>query len=58
MTKLSSVIIVLCVLGFVCSCKSIGYHVEGVSHIVRHDTITVKAVSDKPLTTDKFVDLK
>jgi hypothetical protein len=51
-------IFVFCVLGLVFGCKSIGYHVDGTSRIIRHDTITTKVISEKPVTTNKFVDLK
>lgn len=51
-------IFVFFVLGLVFGCKSIGYHVEGVSHIIRHDTITSKVISDKPITKDVIVNYK
>lgn len=38
-----------------CSCKSIGYHVEGKSTIVRNDTVHVSVVGDKPVVVDQIV---
>ena len=38
-----------------CSCKSVGYHVDGKSTIVRCDTFHVTVVGDKPLSVDQIV---
>lgn len=38
-----------------CSCKSIGYHVDGKSTIVRNDTVHVTVVGDKPVVVDQIV---
>lgn len=38
-----------------CSCKSVGYHVEGNSTIVRNDTVHVTVVGDKPVVVDQIV---
>lgn len=38
------------------SCKSVGYHVDGHSTIVRTDTIHVSVVGDKPVVIDKVVE--
>lgn len=38
------------------SCKSVGYHVDGHSTIVRTDTVHVSVVGDKPVLIDKVVE--
>lgn len=38
-----------------CSCKSIGYHVDGKSTILRSDTVHITVVGDKSLNVDQIV---
>lgn len=38
-----------------CSCKSVGYHVDGKSTILRSDTVHITVVGDKPLQVDQLI---
>ena len=44
----------ICLLS-VCSCKSVGYHVDGRSTITRNDTVHITFVGDKPVSVDNVV---
>lgn len=37
------------------SCQSVGYHANGNSTIIRHDTVHITVHSDKPITVDQEV---
>ena len=54
MKKLLFFVSSVVVLSF-CSCKSVGYHVDGKSTIVRSDTVHISVVGDKPVVVDQIV---